>query len=101
MGAPVHRAGPQSPGAFRPVGVTQTVAFHAGKFAGSVVRGNGKKSVTARKRQCMKGGDSDVAMVSRADLRAQGQSLSSLESEYAVWVPDRKVFRASRPQQEK
>jgi hypothetical protein len=27
---------------FRPVGVTQTVAFHAGKFAGSMVGGNGK-----------------------------------------------------------
>jgi hypothetical protein len=26
---------------FRPVGVTQTVAFHAGKLAGSIVRGNG------------------------------------------------------------
>jgi hypothetical protein len=25
---------------FRPVGVTQTVAFHAGKFAGSMIRGN-------------------------------------------------------------
>jgi hypothetical protein len=29
--------------AFRPVGVTQTVAFHAGRFAGSIVGGNGKK----------------------------------------------------------
>jgi len=29
--------------AFRPVGVTQTVAFHAGKFAGSIVSGNGNK----------------------------------------------------------
>jgi len=29
--------------AFRPVGVTQTVAFHAGRFAGSIVSGNGKK----------------------------------------------------------
>src|SRR5437016_2689031 len=28
---------------FRPVGVTQTVAFHAGKFAGSIVAGNGNK----------------------------------------------------------
>jgi hypothetical protein len=26
---------------FRPVGVTQTVAFHAGRLAGSIVRGNG------------------------------------------------------------
>src|SRR6185437_140163 len=40
-------------------------------------------------------------MVSRADLRAQGQPISSLESEHAVRVPDRKTFRASRPQQEK
>lgn len=30
-----------SPSTFRPVGVTQTVAFHAGKFAGSVIGGNG------------------------------------------------------------
>lgn len=29
--------------AFRPVGVTQTVAFHAGRFAGRVVSGNGNK----------------------------------------------------------
>jgi hypothetical protein len=28
---------------FRPVGVTQTVAFHAGRFAGGIVSGNGKK----------------------------------------------------------
>ncbi len=28
---------------FRPVGVTQTVAFHAGKVAGSMVGGNGRK----------------------------------------------------------
>src|SRR6516225_1959334 len=26
---------------FRPIGVTQTVAYHAGKMAGSIVRGNG------------------------------------------------------------
>jgi hypothetical protein len=31
----------QSPSAFRPVGVTQTVAFHAGKFAGNIIGGNG------------------------------------------------------------
>src|SRR6476659_1069093 len=31
-----------SPSTFRPVGVTQTVAFHAGKFAGSVMSGNGR-----------------------------------------------------------
>jgi hypothetical protein len=34
---------PASSTAFRPVGVTQTVAFHAGKFAGSIVSGNGNK----------------------------------------------------------
>lgn len=28
---------------FRPVGVTQTVAFHAGRFAGGIVSSNGKK----------------------------------------------------------
>jgi hypothetical protein len=28
---------------FRPIGVTQTVAFHAGKFAGSIVGGNGSR----------------------------------------------------------
>jgi hypothetical protein len=33
---------PSSSG-FRPVGVTQTVAFHAGKFAGSIVGGSGSK----------------------------------------------------------
>lgn len=32
-----------SSGGFRPVGVTQTVAFHAGKFAGSMVSGSGNK----------------------------------------------------------
>jgi hypothetical protein len=31
-----------SPSTFRPVGVTQTVAFHAGKFAGSIMSGNGR-----------------------------------------------------------
>jgi hypothetical protein len=31
----------QSASTFRPVGVTQTVAYHAGKLAGSMVRGNG------------------------------------------------------------
>jgi hypothetical protein len=29
---------------FRPIGVTQTAAFHAGKFAASIVSGNGKRS---------------------------------------------------------
>jgi hypothetical protein len=33
----------QSSSGFRPVGVTQTVAFHAGKFAGSIVSGSGNK----------------------------------------------------------
>jgi len=33
---------PQSPTAFRPIGVSQTVAFHAGRFAGSVIRANGR-----------------------------------------------------------
>jgi hypothetical protein len=33
---------PQLSGPFRPAGVTQTVAFHAGKFAGSLVRTNGR-----------------------------------------------------------
>lgn len=33
----------QSSSGFRPVGVTQTVAFHAGRFAGGIVSGNGKK----------------------------------------------------------
>jgi hypothetical protein len=30
------------PSSFRPIGVAQTVAFHAGKFAGTLVSGNGK-----------------------------------------------------------
>jgi hypothetical protein len=34
--------GTASSGGFRPVGVTQTVAFHAGKFAGSMVSNAGK-----------------------------------------------------------
>ncbi|MBZ5489447.1 MAG: hypothetical protein LAO76_00775 [Acidobacteriia bacterium] len=33
----------QSSSGFRPVGVTQTVAFHAGRIAGGIVSGNGKK----------------------------------------------------------
>jgi hypothetical protein len=41
-GGASHRK-PASSTAFRPVGVTQTVAFHAGKFAGSIVSGNGNK----------------------------------------------------------
>jgi len=32
----------QSSSGFRPVGVTKTVAFHAGKFAGSIMSGNGR-----------------------------------------------------------
>lgn len=39
---------PQSPSAFRPVGVTQTVAFHAGKFAGSVLRANARSGDNER-----------------------------------------------------
>lgn len=39
---------PQSPGPFRPVGVSQTVAFHAGKFAGSLVRANGRNGDNER-----------------------------------------------------
>jgi hypothetical protein len=31
------------PGVLRPIGVAQTVAFHAGKFAGSVMSGNGSR----------------------------------------------------------
>jgi hypothetical protein len=38
-GGSASRKAPSS--TFRPVGVTQTVAFHAGKLAGSMVRGNG------------------------------------------------------------
>ena len=38
-GTPSRRT--SSSGGFRPSGVTQTVAFHAGKFAGSIVSGNG------------------------------------------------------------
>ena len=34
--------------AFRPVGVTQTVAFHAGRFAGRIVSGNGNKGDSAQ-----------------------------------------------------
>jgi hypothetical protein len=34
--------------AFRPVGVTQTVAFHAGRFAGRMVSGNGNKADSAQ-----------------------------------------------------
>lgn len=34
----------QASSGFRPVGVTQTVAFHAGRFAGSIIRGNGTSS---------------------------------------------------------
>jgi hypothetical protein len=34
----------QSSSGFRPVGVTQTVAFHAGRFAGSIMSGNGRSS---------------------------------------------------------
>ena len=33
----------RSSSTFRPIGVTQTVAFHAGKFAGSIVGGNGSR----------------------------------------------------------
>jgi hypothetical protein len=32
----------RSSSTFRPIGVTQTVAFHAGKLAGSIIGGNGK-----------------------------------------------------------
>jgi hypothetical protein len=39
---------PQSPTAFRPIGVSQTVAFHAGKFAGSVIRANGRNGTDER-----------------------------------------------------
>jgi len=39
---------PQSPSAFRPIGVSQTVAFHAGKFAGSLVRANGRNGDNER-----------------------------------------------------
>ena len=35
---------PQSSSGFRPVGVTQTVAFHTGRFAGSIMSGSGTSS---------------------------------------------------------
>lgn len=38
----------QSQGGFRPVGVTQTLAFRAGKFAGVMVRGNGRNGDNER-----------------------------------------------------
>lgn len=38
----------QSPSPFRPVGVTQTVAFHTGKFAGSIIGGNGGSSESGK-----------------------------------------------------
>ena len=38
----------QSSSAFRPVGVTQTVAFHAGRFVGSALSGNGKNGDAGR-----------------------------------------------------
>ena len=31
-----------SSGGFRPIGVTQTIAFHAGRFAGTAASGNGR-----------------------------------------------------------
>ncbi len=42
-GGSASKRKPVSSTAFRPVGVTQTVAFHAGRFAGRVVSGNGNK----------------------------------------------------------
>lgn len=33
-----------SPSGFRPIGVTQTIAFHTGKFAASIVSGNGRSN---------------------------------------------------------
>jgi hypothetical protein len=41
-GSSPHRS--QSSSGFRPVGVTQTVAFHAGRFAGSIMSGSGRSS---------------------------------------------------------
>src|SRR5438270_2787070 len=41
---------PASSTAFRPVGVTQTVAFHAGRFAGRIVSGNGNKGDSAQEK---------------------------------------------------
>lgn len=41
-GSAPHRS--TSSGGFRPSGVTQTVAFHAGKFAGSIASGNGRNN---------------------------------------------------------
>lgn len=47
-GSASSRRRQQSPGPFRPIGVSQTVAFHAGKFAGLLVRANGRNGDNER-----------------------------------------------------
>ena len=47
-GGSASKRKPASSTAFRPVGVTQTVAFHAGRFAGRIVSGNGNKGDSAQ-----------------------------------------------------
>ena len=45
----------------------------------------------------LKGGSSNAAMVSRADLRAKGQPLSSLEYQHTHWIFYREVLRPAIP----